>query len=112
MNNPIIVLLRCTFQVDKHNRVLDSDAVRFDVKIQDKAIRATNNIKNGSQKRMFSAIYHTMVMCSATSICILISGGRKMIKDKDIKNKTTSIKKEKIIKPTRNNKLKKGFLIK
>lgn len=39
------------FQVDKHIRKLDSDLARFEAEIQDKAISATRNVEEGSQKR-------------------------------------------------------------
>lgn len=100
--------------MDKHIRKLDSDLARFEAEIQDKAISATRNIEEGSQKRKCSATYHcnTMViLCSATSMRILISGGRKKIKDKEVKNKSASSEEEKVIKPSKKKQLKKGFLI-
>lgn len=52
------VLLYFTFQVDKHIRKLDSDLARFEAEIQDKAISATRNIEEGSQRRRFCNILH------------------------------------------------------
>lgn len=49
------------FQVDKHIRKLDSDLARFEAEIQDKAISATRNIEESSQKRKCSAIYCTVL---------------------------------------------------
>ncbi|XP_026821114.1 inhibitor of growth protein 4-like [Rhopalosiphum maidis] len=57
--------------VDKHIRKLDSDLARFEAEIQDKAISATRNIEENSQKR-----------------------GRKKIKDKEIKKKSASSEEE------------------
>jgi len=59
------VLLHCTLQVDKHIRKLDSDLARFEAEIQDKAISATRNIEENSQKRRCSAIY-----CIVMPMCI------------------------------------------
>jgi len=57
--------------VDKHVRKFDSDLARFEVKIQDKAIIATRNIEENSQKR-----------------------GCKTIKDKEIKKNSASNEEE------------------
>ncbi|CAH1738409.1 hypothetical protein AGLY_006053 [Aphis glycines] len=57
--------------VDKHIRKLDSDLARFEAEIQDKAISATRNIEENSQKR-----------------------GRKKTKDKEIKKKSASSEEE------------------
>jgi len=71
--------------VDKHIRKLDSDLARFEAEIQDKAISATRNVEESSQKR-----------------------GRKKIKDKEIKKKSASSEEETITKTSKKKQLKKG----
>ncbi|XP_060848324.1 inhibitor of growth protein 4-like [Rhopalosiphum padi] len=72
--------------VDKHIREFDSDLARFGAEIQDRAISATRNIEENSQKRE----------------C-------KKIKDKEIKNKSASSEEETAPKKTSKMKqLKKG----
>lgn len=44
-------------QVDKHIRKLDSDLARFEAEIQDKAISATRNVEEGSQKQSTYCLY-------------------------------------------------------
>ncbi|XP_015367840.1 PREDICTED: inhibitor of growth protein 4 [Diuraphis noxia] len=71
--------------VDKHIRKLDSDLARFEAEIQDKAISATRNIEEGSQKR-----------------------GRKKTKDKEVKKKSASSEEETVTKTSKKKQLKKG----
>ncbi|XP_050520867.1 inhibitor of growth protein 4 [Daktulosphaira vitifoliae] len=71
--------------VDKHIRKLDSDLARFEAEIQDKAISATRNVEECSQKR-----------------------GRKKIKDKEIKKKSASSEEESTIKASKKKQLKKS----
>lgn len=53
-------------QVDKHIRKLDSDLARFEAEIQDKAISATRNVEESSQKRkcllMFPNLIYNIVL--------------------------------------------------
>ncbi|XP_025412951.1 inhibitor of growth protein 5 [Sipha flava] len=71
--------------VDKHIRKLDSDLARFEAEIQDKAINATRNVEENSQKR-----------------------GRKKTKDKETKKKSASSEEETITKTSKKKQLKKG----
>lgn len=71
--------------VDKHIRKLDSDLARFEAEIQDKAISATRNVEESSQKR-----------------------GRKKIKDKENKKKSASSEEETVTKTSKKKPLKKG----
>ncbi|XP_026818263.1 inhibitor of growth protein 4-like [Rhopalosiphum maidis] len=72
--------------VDKHVRKFDSDLARFEAEIQDRAISATRNIEENSQKR-----------------------GRKKIKVKEIKKKSASSEEETVPNKTSKKKqLKKG----
>lgn len=70
--------------VDKHIRKLDSDLARFEAEIQDKAISATRNIEEGSQKR-----------------------ARKKTKDKEVKKKSASSEEETVTKTSKKKQLKK-----
>lgn len=47
-------------QVDKHIRKLDSDLARFEAEIQDKAISATRNVEESSQKRKCLQMFPTL----------------------------------------------------
>ncbi|XP_050429424.1 inhibitor of growth protein 4 isoform X2 [Adelges cooleyi] len=71
--------------VDKHIRKLDSDLARFESEIQDKAISATRNVEENSQKR-----------------------GRKKIKDKETKKKSASSEDEATMKTSKKKQLKKS----
>jgi inhibitor of growth protein 4 len=71
--------------VDKHIRKLDSDLARFEAEIQDKAISATRNVEENSQKR-----------------------GRKKTKDKETKKKSVSSEEETVTKTSKKKPLKKG----
>jgi len=94
-------------QVDKHIRKLDSDLARFEAEIQDKAISATRNIEENSQKRKFSADCGVFVF--NWYMYVLFAGGRKKIKDKEIKKKSVSSEEETITKTSKKKQLKKGL---
>lgn len=93
--------------MDKHIRKLDSDLARFEAEIQDKAISATRNVEEGLQKRKYFA---TIYVCSTSIMYILFVGGRKKIKDKEIKKKSASSEEETVTSKTSKKKqLKKGL---
>lgn len=95
------------FQVDKHIRKLDSDLARFEAEIQDKAISATRNVEENSQKRKL----HVMVYLCLVSIIFVFTGGRKKIKDKENKKKSASSEEETITKTSKKKPLKKGMYV-
>lgn len=47
--------------MDKHIRKLDSDLARFEAEIQDKAISATRNVEESSQKRKCLLMLSTLI---------------------------------------------------
>lgn len=96
------------FQVDKHIRKLDSDLARFEAEIQDKAISATRNVEENSQK---SKLYVMVYLYLVGIIFMLFAGGRKKIKDKENKKKSASSEEENITKTSKKKPLKKGMYV-
>lgn len=93
--------------MDKHIRKLDSDLARFEAEIQDKAISATRNVEEGLQKRKSCATIYVYLI---SIMYIFFSGGRKKIKDKEIKKKSASSEDETVTSKTLKKKqLKKGL---
>ncbi|XP_060844931.1 inhibitor of growth protein 4-like isoform X1 [Rhopalosiphum padi] len=77
--------------VDKHVRKFDSGLARFGDEIQDKAISATRNIEENSQKRRCSALCHIIIpMYLAISLCVLLPEGHEKINDNPT-NSVTSV---------------------
>lgn len=48
--------------MDKHIRKLDSDLARFEAEIQDKAISATRNVEEGSQKQSIVTFNYELII--------------------------------------------------
>jgi len=79
--------------VDKHIRKLDSDLARFESEIQDKAISATRNIEENSQKRK----YRTgcgLVIFNAGIMYVLLQEDVKRSKIKKLKRKAYPAKRK------------------
>lgn len=97
--------------MDKHIRKLDSDLARFEAEIQDKAISATRNVEEGSQKRkcFILNVYTMFNWCNLPTYYCVSTGGRKKTKDKETKKKSASSEEETVTKTTKKKQIKKGL---